>query len=516
MADKPVTDPSLISRLEGTDKPVSDPKVVEQLEGKPQAPTDNHPVLGPWASAAVRPIVKGVTALPAMAADALSGFKDIATGNIDTSSVKGFFFGAPGHRNPSQDIDDALDRYTMRPDTFVGKASEFVSSLLTGGMINPEGIGLRAAYGEMAGVNAAANTGRTAVVREAKQAGFKMEPEGVIGNTMASASGKAHLQRDLSRFNSERTQTLTKLALDHPTDHPLSYDALDQIRENYSRPYDVLASTGMVRADEGFMEDVSTAGAQFSKVDRAFPNEPGVATVGGPDASQIEALKGKYFQPQFTARESIDAMRQLRKDASANLRNYDPTKNALGLVQRQIADAFESRLERHAADAGMPQLVPQFRASRVRIAQSYAVQDAMNRATGEVSALDLSRLYENGAPLTGELQTIARAASAEPRAFQDAWKIGKEGQFSTIDFLVAAGAYLHNPSLGAAIIARPAMRKMLMSRMAQRMGGQSGGQALEGALPGMAAPAIHGAGFPAPPEQSEGDSVDPISPASPK
>jgi hypothetical protein len=476
------------------DLPGGSPAVAQQPTGQVADQSPN--ALGPWASAAVRPLVEGAAALPGMAADAGVAARNLVTGHFDASSTRSFLFGSEKAEKegatpaPSQALQHALDQYTTRPDTFMGKAAETVSSILTGGFLNPEGIGIKSLDQVPNLGGALTGGGRVAAVREAQQAGFRMPPEDSLGANLASIAGKAKLERQLSIRNADRADELVKLGLQFPAEHPLSPQALDVMRDQAARPYEQLANTGDVRADEEFMNDVATAGAAFSKVDRAFPREPGMAPTdaSSPDASQIEALKGRYFQPQFSARESIDAMKQLRKDSATNLKNYDPNKNALGVVQRQIADAFEARLERHAGQSGAPNLVPQLRAARVRIAQTYAVQDAMNPATGRVSALALGRAYENGAPLTGELATVARAALTSPKAFKDADKLGKEGEFSVVDFLVAAGAYLHNPSLGAAVVARPAIRKYLESQMAQRMSAPgAGGQTMQGAIPGMAA-----------------------------
>lgn len=492
MADQPVSDPALLAQLNGggSDQPVSDPAVLGQLNGgggggAPQQPEAPHP-LGPWASAAVRPMAEGVAALPMLAMDT-----GVAARNIlgDAGRKALGWTATPDYEMPSQMFQESLDQWTTKPEG-IGKAAEFVSSALAGGFINPTGIGVKALD------EVPAQMGRQAVVREAHQVGYNLPPSETghaVGSMLESMAGKPKLEREVSAKNSEVTNRLVKTALGlHPDHPPLSPDVLTAIRSEASKPYDALAQTGEVKADKEFLDDVAGAGATFSKVDRAFPNEPGIAPKegSGVDASQIEQLKGKYFQPRFTAQEAIDAMRQLRSDASMNLKVYDPNRNALGMVQRQISDAFEARLGRHAETTGNKGLVDQLRKARVRIAQTYAVEDAMNKATGNVSALSLARLFQNGAPLTGELQTIARAGLAFPKAMKDVDKLGKEGEFSVVDFLVAAGAYLHNPSLAVAVVARPGIRKALQTKMAQRMataGPSVGGQAIQQAAPGMMA-----------------------------
>jgi len=475
------------SDLPGAAVPADDLPGASAAPATTAAPQAESGKLGPWASAAVRPLAEGVSALPLLAMD-LGVYTRNMLGDAGRWALGKT--ATPDYEMPSQMFQEALDQYTTKPGNWLDKSSEFVSSAVAGGFTNPTGIGIKSLD------EVPAQFGRQAVVTEAHQVGYTLPPSETghtLGATLESVAGKAKMEREVSAKNAEVTDRLVKTALGlHPDHPPLSPEVLDAIRTEASKPYDMLANTGEVKADEEFMNDVAGAGADFSKIDRAFPQEPGVAPKegSGVDASQIEQLKGKYFQPRFTAQEAIDAMRQLRKDASANLKIYDPNRNALGMVQRQISDAFEARLERQAEALGQKGLVDQLRKARIRIAQTYAVEDAMNKSTGNVSALALGRLFQNGAPLTGELQTIARAALAFPKSMKDVDKLGKEGAFSVLDFLVAAGAYYHNPSLAVAIVARPGIRKALQTKVAQRMataGPTAAGQAVQQAAPGMVA-----------------------------
>lgn len=451
-----------------------------------EAPTENTEAgfrLGPWVSAAVRPVAEGVAALPLMAMNAGVAGRNLLTGSH--------------YELPGAMFQSALDRYTSKPQGIIGKGSEFISSSLLGGLINPTGIGFKA-LDEVP--QALAGTERAAVMREAHQAGYSIPASeieghaGTVGRTLESVAGKAQLERDVARDNQRVTNRLAKLALGLHPDHPaITPETLDVLREEAAKPYESLAALGKIRADEPFMSDLAEAGSQFSKLDRAFPTEPGIAPdqTGGVDASKIEALKGRYFQPSFTGREAIDAMRTLRKEASKNLSQYDPQKNALGMVQRQIADAFEARLERQAERAGDAGLVDRLRQARVKIAQTYAIEAALNKATGNVSAPALAKAWKAGAPLSGELQTIARAASAFPKVTRETDKLGRDGPFSVVDFLAAAGGWLHDPSLALAAATRPAVRAYLRRR-AQALPAAPGApaQSFKGAIPGMLAPAM--------------------------
>lgn len=81
------------------------------------APEENGK-LGPWASAAIRPLAQGIAALPLLAMDAGVGTRNFIMGeNYDL---------------PSKMFNESLDALTTKPEG-VGKGAEFVSSALAGG-----------------------------------------------------------------------------------------------------------------------------------------------------------------------------------------------------------------------------------------------------------------------------------------------------------------------------------------------------------------------------------------------
>jgi hypothetical protein len=86
----------------------------------PQTEDQSQKALGPWASAAVRPIAEGLGALPMLAADVGVGTRNAITGE--------------NYELPSKMFKKALDSYTTVPQSWIGKAPEFVSSALFGGV----------------------------------------------------------------------------------------------------------------------------------------------------------------------------------------------------------------------------------------------------------------------------------------------------------------------------------------------------------------------------------------------
>jgi len=99
-------------------QPTIDPNTVKWDE----PPKEEEKLLGPWASAAVRPLAKGIAAAPLLAMDAGVAARNLIMGE--------------NYEHPSQMFNRALDSYTTTPEG-LGKAAEFVSSGLVGAAALP-------------------------------------------------------------------------------------------------------------------------------------------------------------------------------------------------------------------------------------------------------------------------------------------------------------------------------------------------------------------------------------------
>lgn len=166
----------------------------------------------------------------------------------------------------------------------------------------------------------------------------------------------------------------------------------------------------------------------------------------------------------------MELVKELRFNANANLRAIgDPSKHALGLAQRQAADAVDDLMERNITAAGQPDVIAAYKQARQLIAKSYDVEGATNATTGDVNARGLARLAAKGRPLSGELDTIARAAEAFPKAMQAPAGFGYDEKLSALDFFGSAAAAIHgSPGIAGAIVGRPVARSVILSQPYQR------------------------------------------------
>lgn len=127
---------------------MSDDDIVAAIKKQqaPPAQTETTPEskLGPWSSAVVRPLAKGVAALPVMAMDTGVALRNIAEQGTRkyaptlAKTIDKITGGGPGapYELPSEMFNRALDTYTTAPEG-IGKGAEFVSSALVGAKAVP-------------------------------------------------------------------------------------------------------------------------------------------------------------------------------------------------------------------------------------------------------------------------------------------------------------------------------------------------------------------------------------------
>jgi hypothetical protein len=303
-------------------------------------------------------------------------------------------------------------------------------------------------------------------VLEARRAGYVLPPDsisespGLVSRVLAGWSGKIKTQQGASEANQAVTNSLAASALGLPPKTMLTDEVFQQVRATAGKAYQAVAdSIPVIEADEPYIDAVSSLGGRNSQAAQMFPRitaNPGIHEL----VDELNSV-GEFPTPV-----GVELVKELRFNANANLKAIgDPSKHALGLAQRQAADAVDGLMERQIEASGKPGLVDAYRAARMLIAKSYDVEGATNTATGDVNARGLARLADKGRPLSGELETIANAASAFPKALQPPAGFGNSESWSALDFFGGAAAVAHgNPGVAAGIMLRPAARATLLSQ----------------------------------------------------
>lgn len=309
---------------------------------------------------------------------------------------------------------------------------------------------------------AAAPSERDIAAQSAKEAGYKLTPEQEgrkVGEVLQGLSGSAKLERSLSKHNATITDNLAKNDIGIPEGQPLNAATIAQKRSEANAAYGEVGKIGRVTTDDTFRKNVAAIGDRSGAA--SFPED----TPAG-----ITNLKGIYGNKiAFDAKDAVAKVRQLRADASKNLKALNaPEQNALGAAQKQLAEALDDQLERAAQTAGQPDVLAKYRSARVQLARIHSIEDALEGTN--VSAKALHQQQERGVPLSGGLKTIADTYASFDRSLQDISKIRDSGPLGVVDLFVGAGGATASPALAAAVLARPAIRAALASKAYQRRG----------------------------------------------
>lgn len=238
-----------------------------------------------------------------------------------------------------------------------------------GRLINGAGKGFLTAAQQKAEAEASKNAMRDTVLANGREAGYviprsEYDPS-FLSNRLESVGGKAAIKQEATHRNQEVTNSLVKKDLGIPDDQPISLGALEGIRKDAGKAYQEVAGLNPVAA------------------------------------SDLEALK------------------QARSDAkqwfNAYNRSADPSQLAKAKEYNDISAMLEQSLEGHAVKAGRDDLIPALREARKTIAQTYTAEQALNKATGDISAPVLGRLFDKQKPLSGGMKQAGEFNSAFPK-----------------------------------------------------------------------------------------------------
>lgn len=303
-------------------------------------------------------------------------------------------------------------------------------------------------------------------IKELGDAGYKIPPSvadaGIGARTLEGLGGKARTAEMMAAENENVTNALARKALNLPKDTPLTPEVIKATGDAaFRQGYEPIINVGRIGVGRAYRQDLVNIIARLEG-DNSFP------AARRPEIAQ-EVLKywenpatGRPLQA-FTGKDAVIQARQLRLDASANLRSGN---NALGLAQRDIAKALEDNIERNLGTGS--QMLRDFKAARVLMAKTHAVEEALVPGTGSVDALKLAA-QASRKNLTGELATIAKAGKVLGKSAQypqgtpppinvgDQMLMGTAGLGSMINPLIGTGAVVPFARYGArkAISAAP-------------------------------------------------------------
>lgn len=366
-----------------------------------------------------------------------------------------------------QPIVNAADRAA----TAVGKVSptaetfmrEAPAALQAASAVVPLASGAQAARGALA-ANAeskalAATSPEQMAVKKAQDLGLKLLPsqQGRAAGTLAEGlSGQAKLERVLSKQNAAKVDAAAAAEIGLPEGVRPTRDVLAQKSKEASGVYKEVAALGKVQTDPQYAEAIAN-----------IADRSGAGSFAEDTPAAVTRLKEIYgSKSEFDAQDAVSKVRQLRADASKNIKAPNaPEQNAIGHAQRQLATALDEQMERAAQARGQTDLVQRYRAARQQLAKIHSVDDAIRGSN--ISAKALAQQQKRGVPLSGKLKDIADSYGSFDRVLQEPGKIRDSGPLGVVDYMVGAGAAVHNPVLAAAALSRPGVRGILASDLYQ-------------------------------------------------
>jgi hypothetical protein len=233
-----------------------------------------------------------------------------------------------------------------------------------------------------AAVKQSQNAVRDATLKAGHEAGYVVPPSAVnqpsfLGGRMESLGGKAALGQEASIRNQSVTDTLARRAANLAPDEAISEGALQKARSLAAEPYRQIASL----------------------------DQRAAMALDDWKASNLEAKLQWNFYGRSGNPEAFKAAQQAEANAARNL------------------DTIESI----ASQGGRPELTQALRTARVQIAKIHEVEKALNLGTGNVDASVLGRALDKGAPLSGDLKTIAQFQQAFPQFMREGSKVPAPG-----------------------------------------------------------------------------------------
>lgn len=342
----------------------------------------------------------------------------------------------------------------LREAPYAAQAASAIVPIYTGIQATKNAVAMNRETQAMADMTRAVHpTPEQAAIDKAQQLGLKLLPsqqERSAGALAEGLTGQAKLERTLSKQNAEVVDAAA--AEEVGISGRLTRKALAAKKAEASRAYGEVAKIGKVSTDDEWRQAISE-----------IDNRTGAASFAEDTPAAVTRLKEIYGNKDvFDAADAVSKVRQLRADASRNIKALNaPEQNALGYAQRKVADAIDDQLERAAQATGNDSLVSNYIAGRQQLAKIHSVEDAMRGQN--VSAKALYQQLQRKVPLSGKLRTIAESYGSFDRVLQDVSKLRNTGPLDVVDYLVGAGAAVHNPLLATAALSRPAIRAALAS-----------------------------------------------------
>ncbi len=234
------------------------------------------------------------------------------------------------------------------------------------------------------------------------------------GNRVLGAvSNEGKTQQAMAKHNEVRIQELAREEMGLPAGTRLdSSEAFDAARKIVSKPYDDIAAMPALVAPDEVIGKVRSL--------RVKPTIDGEAAAGAAN-NVIDKTVKAIASGEFKGSDAITNIRQFRDEAHTILNSkktghpITPEMQATADVKLGVADALESLVEANLKDN--PALLQQFRDARVKMAKTYAYENATDFNSSKIDTGKLAEATAKDSRLTGVIADIGNIAGNFPETF---------------------------------------------------------------------------------------------------
>lgn len=320
---------------------------------------------------------------------------------------------------------------------------------------------------DIAAATQAKNAVKDAAVADAKEMGLKTVPSisggNALGRTVEGLTGTAKAKQMAAVENQPVIDGIIRKTMGLADDAPISKETMRGVRaEAAARGYDPVRQFQTIVTDDIFHQKI---GALTSRSDNAAKDFGALV-----DSDVKPLVDGLRQVKAFSGDTAVDAAAIFREKASDL---YAQGNKTLATAYRKAADAVEDQIERGLERGGKDgaSMMKEFRAARVKMAQSFDIEKAIREGEGTIDARVLGKIFgKDPGRLSGDLGRLGRAASAMPDVMQPP-KAGWANHFTALDTNVGAlgSIFAGNPLPLAIPATRAGARMGLMSGPGQRM-----------------------------------------------
>lgn len=319
------------------------------------------------------------------------------------------------------------------------------------------------------------DTVRQTSLEAAGQAGYSVPRSNIkqtfLTNLGERFGGKQAIEATAQIRNQPVTNKLAAKALGLSDDTPITPELLTGIREEAGKAYEAVKKIGTIKADDKYISALENIKTSYSGASKDFPELA---------SENVKKLTEALNKKTMSADGVVEQIKNLRGSAKANQSSAIASERLLGKAQKKAADALDDLMERNIAPTLGRDVAASYRKARQLISKTYAVEKALNPATGNISGTVIGKQLSKGVPLTDELKQIGRFSQGFPRLSRE--PIGAPASGGLFEPLVygTAGAAIGGATggyegggfgvlaAGIPIVGKAFARRMMITRPSMR------------------------------------------------